>query len=83
MRLLSASNFLVAPHVGGFAAGALIALMTGAHARARSARDPACRYAVSIAAAAARPSSAMASSRMRNFCTLPVTVMGKESTSFQ
>ncbi len=30
-----------------------------------------------------RCSSRMAISRMRNFCTLPVTVMGNSSTSFQ
>ena len=43
----------------------------------------AARYAVSIAAAAARPSSAIASSRMRNFWTLPVTVVGNSDAIFQ
>jgi hypothetical protein len=34
-------------------------------------------------AAASSPSSATATSRIRNFCTLPVTVIGKASTNFQ
>ena len=41
------------------------------------------RYAVWIAAASPRPSSAIAISRIRNFWILPVTVIGKPSTSFQ
>jgi hypothetical protein len=39
-------------------------------------------YAVAIAAAWPRPSSSTASSRILNFCTLPVTVIGNESTNF-
>jgi hypothetical protein len=38
-------------------------------------------YAVAIAAAAPSPSSSVAVSRILNFCTLPVTVIGKESTN--
>jgi len=37
-------------------------------------------HAVSIAAAASRPRSSISISRIRNFCTLPVTVSGKAST---
>ena len=40
-------------------------------------------HAVRIAAALARPSSEIAISRILNFWTLPVTVIGKASTSFQ
>ena len=40
-------------------------------------------HAVFTLAAASRPSSAMAASRILYFCTLPVTVMGKPSTNFQ
>jgi hypothetical protein len=40
------------------------------------------RYAVAIAAASLSPSSSVATSRILNFCTLPVTVIGKESTNF-
>ena len=38
-------------------------------------------YAVVIAAAVSRPSSLMLCSRMMNFWTLPVTVVGKASTN--
>ena len=38
--------------------------------------------AVAIAAASASPSSSIAVSRILNFWTLPVTVIGNESTSF-
>jgi hypothetical protein len=41
------------------------------------------RQAVSIRAAAWRPSSSMLISRIRNFWILPVTVVGKASTNFQ
>ena len=40
------------------------------------------RQAIFMAAAFSRPSSLMLSSRMRNFCTLPVTVIGNASTNF-
>ena len=40
------------------------------------------RHAILTAAAFSRPSSFTLSSRMRNFWTLPVTVMGKPSTNF-
>jgi hypothetical protein len=39
--------------------------------------------AVLVPAAASRPSSSTEVSRILNFCTLPVTVMGKASTNFQ
>ncbi len=39
-------------------------------------------HAVAIAAAFSNPSSSTASSRILNFCTLPVTVIGKDSTNF-
>jgi hypothetical protein len=39
--------------------------------------------AVSIRVAPSRPSSATEASRILNFCTLPVTVMGKASTKRQ
>ena len=42
--------------------------------------DPA-GYAVAIAAASPSPSSSIAVSRILNFCTLPVTVIGNESTN--
>ncbi len=51
--------------------------------RARLAGKPYGAYAVSIRAAAWRPSSSMLISRMRNFWILPVTVIGKCSTNFQ
>src|SRR5205823_2680870 len=40
-------------------------------------------YAVATAAAFSRPSSSTAVSRILNFWTLPVTVIGKPSTNFQ
>ena len=40
------------------------------------------RHAVFVRAASPRPSSSTASSRMRNFCTFPVTVIGNISTNF-
>ena len=39
-------------------------------------------HAILTAAARSRPSSATLVSRMRNFWTLPVTVIGKPSTNF-
>ena len=48
----------------------------------RSMSRTAC-YAVSVPAAPSRPSSAVEIFRIRNFCTLPVTVSGNASTSFQ
>ena len=54
--------------------------------RVRGKSEPSRRfpgYAVSMPAAPPSPSSAVAISRMRNFCTFPVTVIGNESTSFQ
>src|SRR5437016_12704507 len=41
------------------------------------------RQAVLTPAASCRPSSSTAISRIRNFWTLPVTVIGKPSTNFQ
>jgi hypothetical protein len=38
---------------------------------------------VRVPAACSRPSSAIEASRILNFCTLPVTVIGKASTNFQ
>jgi hypothetical protein len=49
----------------------------------RADRDRHQAYAVFIPAATCSPSSTIASSRMRNFCTLPVTVSGNSSTNFQ
>lgn len=40
-------------------------------------------HAVTTPAACARPSSSIAISRILNFCTLPVTVIGNPSTNFQ
>src|SRR5205814_7911668 len=40
-------------------------------------------YAVSTRASCSNPSSRTASSRILNFCTFPVTVSGKASTTFQ
>ena len=40
------------------------------------------RQANFTAAAFSKPSAFTLSSRIRNFCTLPVTVMGKASTNF-
>ena len=45
--------------------------------------SPTPAYAVRMAAALARSSSAIAASRSLNFWTLPDTVIGKLSTSFQ
>ena len=42
----------------------------------------AARQAILTAAACSRPSSTTLSWRIRNFCTLPVTVIGKPSTNF-
>jgi hypothetical protein len=50
---------------------------SGAGAGASSAQ------AVRVRSAASRPSSATEVSRILNFCTLPVTVMGKASTNRQ
>jgi hypothetical protein len=41
------------------------------------------RQAVLASAAVSRPSSAMETSRILNFCTLPVTVIGNSSTNRQ
>src|SRR5205823_496439 len=56
------------------------ARLQGDAARA-GAQTVAC-YAVATVAACSRPSSSIADSRILNFCTLPVTVIGKESTNF-
>jgi hypothetical protein len=46
-------------------------------------RGSARRHAVSSAATCWSRNSAIAISRMRNFCTFPVTVVGNSSTNFQ
>ncbi len=69
--------------VGGTASGSWRAggrRCPGRHARWRRLRGAG--YAVAIAAASPSPSSSIAVSRILNFCTLPVTVIGNESTSF-
>jgi len=55
-------------------------LYGGDAARLRARPDP---QAVGVPAADSRPSSATDVSRILNFCTLPVTVMGNSSTNLQ
>ncbi len=56
---------------------------THSNAVARVEPAPPRGYAVFTAAAFSSPSSLMAVSRILYFCTLPVTVIGNSSTSFQ